>query len=739
VTASRGTATAEAGDTTPRLVLRPDLVFQRWQGGNGPDWVVGDALGGQYLALTDDEYQLLQLCRYPLDPGELPERFRAARPGLTVSSADLTACLATAVERGLLLRQHTGGTFPPASRWGERLGQALQPLAIRLPGVDPGRFLTWLGDRLGWLFTPVGVGCCGLLCLVAGVVALTRAEGLRAELPRAAEWLTPQHLLLLWLTLAATKVIHELGHALICHHLGGRCRELGVLLLLGAPTLYCDVSSAWMFPGRASRMLVSAGGMLAELLLAALAVLLWSVTAPGPLHSLLLTVMVVCSVSTLLVNANPLLGYDGYFLLSDAVGIPNLATRAREWWLQRFQVFLLDLPAQPDPATRWEHRFLPLYALASAAFRLGLLVLLVAAVRGLLAEQRLGGLGDLVTLLACVGWLAWPVRWLGKILGDARLRPLIAWRRVTPLLLLWAALLACLWIPLPCSVIVPAQVEPGEAEPVFVTTPGLLRAVVPAGSEVEAGGVLARLENGPLARRLAELETARENTLTRLEAVQLDRGRFPELAASIPRLTETLRGWDRQRALLKEELQSLEIRAPHAGRVCSPPTVPAVEHESTAESGPGWRGSPLDPANRGCLLERGALLCSLAGDRRELRLLIPEPLLGQLAVGQRVQFRVVAGLGQRTSGQIVAMGARPVKSLPAELSATGVIAARPGDSGPVAVPLEPHYEVRATLEQEGPGLTAGQTGRARIWVAWTPLVTRLDRWFRQIFRPRLPL
>ena len=728
-----------AGVISPRLVLRPDLVFQRWQAGNGPDWVVGDALGGQHFALTDDEYRLLQLCREPIAPDDLRQRFLEARPGVTVSAQELTACLATAVERGLLVRQHPGGSLPPVPAWREPLARVLNPLAIRLPGVDPGRWLKWLGSRVSWLFTPAGAWGCGLLCLTAGVVALARAEQLRAEVPRLTDWLTPGHALVLWLTLAATKVIHELGHALICQHHGGRCRELGVMLLFGAPTLYCDVSAAWMFPRRVPRLLVSAGGMLAELVLASLAVLLWAVTGPGPFHSGLLAVMVVCSISTLVVNANPLLGYDGYFLLSDAVGIPNLATRARGWWQQRMQGFLLDLPVVAEPLTPWERWFLPVYGAASGAFRLGVLVLLLAAARGVLAERRLAAVGDLLTVLACAGWLLWPLQWVGRIAGDAGLRPWIAWRRVWMSTALWGVLLAGLWVPLPTSVVVPGQVEPAGAEPVFVATPGRLIKAVTAGQEVAAGEVLARLENARLTRRLAELETARDLTATRLEGVTMDRGRNPELAAAIPQLTESLRGWDRQRALMRDEVQSLAIRAPRAGRVCSPPAMLGGDPSDDEEELSGWVGSPLDPGNQGCLLERGTLLCAIAGEGHELRLLVPEALLGQLAVGQAVQFRVAVGLGTPTTGEIAAIGARPVEGVPGELAATGVIPTQAAGRFAVAAPLEPHYEVRVTVRGEGTGLTAGQTGRARVWVKWTPLWHRLDRWFRRVFRPRLPV
>ena len=114
-----------------------------------------------------------------------------------------------------------------------------------------------------------------------------------------------------------------------CIRLGGQCRELGLMLLVFTPCLYCEVSDAWTFPSKWQRIAVSAAGIIVEIVLAALAALVWCFSGPGLLHSLAFAVMVVCSVSTLLFNGNPLMRYDGYYVLADLLEVPNLAEQSR--------------------------------------------------------------------------------------------------------------------------------------------------------------------------------------------------------------------------------------------------------------------------------------------------------------------------------------------------------------------------------------------------------------------------
>src|SRR5206468_11742270 len=129
-------------------------------------------------------------------------------------------------------------------------------------------------------------------------------------------------------TLAITKVIHEFGHGLSCKHFGGECHEMGVMLLVMTPCLYCNVSDSWMLPNKWHRAAIGAAGMYIELVMASIATFLWWFSEPGLLNNVCLAVMFVCSVTTLVFNANPLMRYDGYYILADLLEIPNLRQKA---------------------------------------------------------------------------------------------------------------------------------------------------------------------------------------------------------------------------------------------------------------------------------------------------------------------------------------------------------------------------------------------------------------------------
>ncbi len=136
------------------------------------------------------------------------------------------------------------------------------------------------------------------------------------------------NLVLLYLGLIFIKTVHEFGHAIFCRKYGGEVHVMGVMLMIFTPMPYVDATSSWSFRERYKRVLVGAAGMIVELFVAALATFVWAKTAPGTLHSLAYNMMFVASVSTLIFNINPLLRFDGYYILSDLIEIPNLNQRA---------------------------------------------------------------------------------------------------------------------------------------------------------------------------------------------------------------------------------------------------------------------------------------------------------------------------------------------------------------------------------------------------------------------------
>jgi putative peptide zinc metalloprotease protein len=166
------------------------------------------------------------------------------------------------------------------------------------------------------------------------------------------------------------KICHEFGHGLSCKKFGGECHEMGLMFLVFTPCLYCNVSDSWMLPNKWQRVFIGAAGMYVELILASIATFLWWFSEDGMFNFLCLSVMFICSVSTVVFNGNPLLRFDGYYILMDILEIPNLRQKATEILKRWFQKNCLGLELQENPFLPHRNRFLfGIYTIASFVYR----------------------------------------------------------------------------------------------------------------------------------------------------------------------------------------------------------------------------------------------------------------------------------------------------------------------------------------------------------------------------------
>ena len=151
-----------------------------------------------------------------------------------------------------------------------------------------------------------------------------------------------------WVCLAGVKIIHEFGHGLTAKHFGGEVHEMGILFLVLTPALYCDVTDSWLLPNKWKRIWISAAGIYVECFLASIATFVWWYSTPGLLNSLAMATMFICSVNTIMFNANPLLRYDGYYVMADWLEIPNLRIKSTQFFAYLIQekVLGLEIPVQ---------------------------------------------------------------------------------------------------------------------------------------------------------------------------------------------------------------------------------------------------------------------------------------------------------------------------------------------------------------------------------------------------------
>ena len=216
------------------------------------------------------------------------------------------------------------------------------------------------------------------------------------------------NLLWLWAVFVLIKLIHELGHAFSCRRFGGECHELGIMFLVFIPTPYVDASTAWGFPSRWQRMFVGAAGMTVELFFASIMAFIWAATySPGGhelIPQLAFNGMLVASVTTLIFNANPLLRYDGYYMLSDYLEIPNLRQKSSEYALGLIKRHLFGVKSTqplPPPLQRF---WLLAYAVSSSIYRVFIGVLII-----LLVMYSIPLLGPLMAIGGVITWIVMPI------------------------------------------------------------------------------------------------------------------------------------------------------------------------------------------------------------------------------------------------------------------------------------------------------------------------------------------
>lgn len=247
------------------------------------------------------------------------------------------------------------------------------PFSMKLPLFDPDHALTALEPVARLIFSVWGFAVWLAVVGLGLWLALLNGDRLMGDV--ADRVLAPWSLAVMVLAYPVMKLLHELGHGLAVKRWGGRVHEVGLMFVLFVPLPYVDASAATGFPSKRARAVVGAAGVLVELFLASLALMVWLQVEPGPLRSFCHAVMVLGTISTLLFNGNPLMRFDGYYILSDLIEVPNLAQRSQAWlgWLARRS---MGIEAQSPVTAKGEAGWFFFYGLASLAYRVFLAVVI---------------------------------------------------------------------------------------------------------------------------------------------------------------------------------------------------------------------------------------------------------------------------------------------------------------------------------------------------------------------------
>jgi len=717
--------------------MRPDLILESGGLNEERHWIATDPVALKYFRLREEECFVLRLLDGQTSLDEIRERFEVTFAPLRIDTKELYA---------FILKLHAQGlTVADAAGQGEVLWQRSEQarhrqgwqqwgsvLALRLPGLPAEPLVQRIYPFCRGLFSPLVLIAIALTAVVTLGGVLLQWDAFQSKLASSHSIFVPQAAVGLFLALAGVKGLHELGHALTCRHLGTKCHEIGVMLLVGTPTLYCDVTDAWRLPSKWQRILVSATGMLVELVLATLATWLWWYSSPGWLNTIALQVMFVCSVGTLLFNLNPLVRCDGYYMLSDWLELPNLWQDSRELLRKVLLGELVGLEFQDDPSIKVEdHRMLLAFAAASVVYSWLLTTAILTFVYRVLEPLGLFAVALLLGMIV-VGSLTIPPLWHAAqaVLHPTR-RSLRRGRLSWTLSVALALIGLFVFMPLPKTIVAPAWLEAEAGQGVYVPVAGKLEEILAQpGSHVDAGQPLVRLSNGELALQVAELEQAVRLQETKLKNLRLLLAEDASVGPLIPTVEKTLADYRERRQQRQQEAARLTLVAPTTGTILPPTTL---VRQSSGEQLARWQGLPFDPQNLGCQLETGTLFCQIAPSPRFIAtVVVSEHDRPAVRTGQTVRLKLESLPGTILTGKVRDIAKAEERDLPVELVAALELPSGRTSRGTTSPGKQSLALIEFAAVDER--LLVNLVGQARIATAWEPLAPRCWRWFCEAFQ-----
>jgi len=647
------------------LCARADVHSVPAQLGKHTTYVLKDPLTLELFQLSEEEFFLWSSLKESTTLSRLQRDFHERFAPRTITYEALQQGLEQLYQQGLLVSNANAQgrqllQRATKRRRSERWKSFLNLLSIRLGSFDATRLIDRLYEKLSWLFSPLMSLPVVFIVLYAFWILLGHGNEVLARLPAVNEIMQPQYWALWFITIAMVKAFHELAHGLTCKHFGGRCHEMGILLLVLFPCFYCDVTDVWRLPNKWHRIAVSLAGMAAEFLLAAVAVILWWHSEPGLFHIWCLQIAVVCSVGTLLINANPLLRYDGYYILSDLLEIPNLASRSQGRLSLTLRSWLQGEPLPNDPLlSQTQQRILACYTIASRVY---LVLVLSAVFLMLLTLARPYRMENLVYTFAGIvmlGLVGFPLTLLWQSMRNPAIRSRLQPVRGALLVFAMTSIITVIvfW-PISHSVVGPAALVPAGGETVYATAAGHLRHAVPAGTVVRKGDVIAKLANPELEITLAEYQSEHDSKKLRYNQLRAMRAWDSHASLKLPVAKASFTDAKSQLDQLQRRTEELILRAPRAGTVFAPPEI---EPAAGKQSGrlPQWSGSPLDKRNRGCWIEPATLFCTVGTpDQLDALVAVQQHEVSQVQVGDEVRLLLSSAPVRVLTGKVKQVASR---------------------------------------------------------------------------------
>ncbi len=542
------------------IALRSDLIFtpQMIDGQRG--YVIEDPLKSKFYRVGIAEYKFISVL----------DGLTSVADALRLTAATLADEAFTQDEAATICKWlvDSGLAHTPESAQSGRLSaaadkvdrakaiQRINPICVRLPLVRPDRFLNTITPWVGWLFGPWGATLAAVIAVIGGSQLIVHAERFGNAVNGV---FAPGRWIWLGLTWLGLKIIHEIAHGVVCKRYGGSVREGGLMFILLAPLAYVDVTSSWRFSSKWHRIYTAAAGMYIELLVASLAAIVWSQTDVGLLNDTAFNLVIMASLTTLVFNANPLMRFDGYYILSDLLQVPNLYPNGQQYLVYLGRRYLLGVTCA---SPRWCHGkdiVIKVYGVAAMFWRIVISLGLILA-----AAAMFAGAGIVLAVLATVLWLGMPmIKFARYYFTEPALGRYHRLRFcLTAGSLIGLSVLLFTVVPWPGVVRAPAVVDYSPLEVVRAGSAGFVAEIeFDNGQFVRKGDVLVRLQNEDLEAELANLKLEIEDVKVLCRVHQQD-GRLAAYQAE----TKHRESLEKQLQQKQGEVDQLIVRAPISGQ-----------------------------------------------------------------------------------------------------------------------------------------------------------------------------
>jgi putative peptide zinc metalloprotease protein len=706
-----------------RLCFRKDLVKQR-QTYQGRDyWVLKDPITLKYYRFEDEEFALLEMIDGQTSPDQIKREFDYRYAPQKITMRELYQFVGMLYRSGLLISQAANQGVELKRRGekqqsSERWQSLTNILAIRYRGFDPDRMLGVLDRYVGWFFTWTAFFFVALLGIAAVGLIVAQFELFQNKLPSFYDFFAAKNWFWLAIVLAGTKVLHEFGHGLACKRFGGQCHEMGVMLLVLTPCLYVNVSDSWLLNDKWKRALIAAAGMYVELVLSAIAVFVWWFSTPGLINQLALNVIFVSSVSTILFNANPLLRYDGYYILSDLLEIPNLRTKASTILNRSCGSLFLGIESRPDPFLPKRNQWLfAFYSIAAATYRWVITFSIFWFVYRVLEPYGFKVIGQMIALTSIYGLLGMPLIKLYKFFSVPGRLGVVNRFRATVSAAAFALLIgAAMFVPIPHYVYCDFYTQAAGAENVYVDVPGRLDEILAKeNTRVNAGDPIVQLHSHDLRVQVVSLWS--ESEMAKVRRDNIMRSGSAD-GANSQGLKTAQAAYDASYASFEKRYRDtdrLTVRSPVSGTLIAPPLVSKSDtSDKTLEQ---WSGSPLDRKNLGAQLKQSTLIGQVIPDMKKMEavLAVDQADVDFVKQAQPVEMLINEVPCEIFESQVGLVTPNEMKATPKSLSSKygGAIVTTTDREG-AEVPTSTRYLVKVNFDNEQELVVPGSTGVAKI-------------------------